>query len=293
VVGIFHGTKGIRFVRPLERKITKDILIPKGSEGGAKGGEVVLVRITHFGDRRVPASGSIEKVLGEVGAPGVDVLAVMHGHGLNPDCPKEVGEECDDGNGGNGDGCDEDCRPSACGNGFVGIDEDCDDGNTLDGDGCTRLCRHPEVGCDDCLDNDGNGLTDAADPNCGATVLQVKRAKVSKRGTVVVKAKTAPFDPQAGPVGLVLGDGAQTPLCTVLGPATPAGPKATVASGVLGGTLSVTLKSTGVAGVVIVKGQGLDLGTFDRKTVAVGLQIGSQRFGGQKSRGKGAKKPKP
>jgi cysteine-rich repeat protein len=205
----------------------------------------------------------------------------------------DAGEECDDGNGGNGDGCDEDCRPSACGNGFVGIDADCDDGNTLDGDGCTRLCRHPEVGCDDCLDNDGNGLTDAADPNCGATVLQVKRAKVSKRGTVVVKAKTAPFDPQAGPVGLVLGDGAQTPLCTVLGPATPAGPKATVASGVLGGTLSVTLKSTGVAGVVIVKGQGLDLGTFDRKTVAVGLQIGSQRFGGQKSRGKGAKKPKP
>jgi cysteine-rich repeat protein len=137
----------------------------------------------------------------------------------------DAGEECDDGNGGNGDGCDEDCRPSACGNGLVGIDEECDDGNTLDGDACSSLCRHPEVGCDDCLDNDGNGLVDGADPNCGATVLQVKRAKVSKRGTVVVKAKTAPFDPQAGPVGLTLGDGAQTPLCTVLGAATPTGAK--------------------------------------------------------------------
>jgi ribonuclease R len=90
VVGIFHGTKGISFVRPMERKITKDILIPRGQEGGAKGGEVVVVRITQFGDRRVPASGSIEKVLGEVDAPGVDVLAVMHGHGLNPEFPREV-----------------------------------------------------------------------------------------------------------------------------------------------------------------------------------------------------------
>jgi len=93
MVGILHRTKGISFVRPMEKKITKDILIPRGAEGGAKGGEVVVVRITHFGDRRVPASGLIEKVLGEVDAPGVDVLAVMHGHGLNPEFPREVEED--------------------------------------------------------------------------------------------------------------------------------------------------------------------------------------------------------
>jgi hypothetical protein len=114
----------------------------------------------------------------------------------------------------------------------------------------------------------------------------VKRAKVSKRGTVVVKAKTAPFDPQAGPVGLTLGDGTQTPLCTVLGTAAPTGAKAAVQGGVLGGTLNVILKSSGAKGVVVIKGKGLDLGAFDRKTVALGLQIGSQRFGGIRSRGK-------
>ena len=205
----------------------------------------------------------------------------------------DAGEECDDGNGGNGDGCDEDCRPSACGNGLVGIDEACDDGNTLDGDACSSLCRLPEVGCDDCLDNDGNGLVDAADPNCGGAVLQVKRAKVSKRGTLVVKAKTAPFDPQAGPVGLVLGDGTQTPLCTVLGAAAPAGAKAFVEGGALGGTVAVTLRSTATKGVVLVKGTALDLSAFDRRTTAIGLQIGAQRFGGLKTRGKNGRKPKP
>ena len=72
----------------------------------------------------------------------------------------DAGEECDDGNGGNGDGCDEDCRPSACGNGLVGIDEQCDDGNTTDGDGCSSDCMLPELICDDCVDNDGNGRMD-------------------------------------------------------------------------------------------------------------------------------------
>jgi len=197
----------------------------------------------------------------------------------------DAGEECDDGNGGNGDGCDANCQPSACGNALVGIDEECDDGNTLDGDTCSSGCRFPEIGCDDCLDNDGNGLVDAADPNCQTTSLTLKRAKVTKRGRVVVKAKTDPFDPLAGPVTLVVGDGVQTPVCIVLGSATTAGLKSVATSPLGGGTVSVTLKS-GKRGTVIVKGTGLDVTNFDRKTVAIGLQIGPQRFGGVKRRGK-------
>lgn len=33
------------------------------------------------------------------------------------------------------------CRPSACGNGRLDSGEECDDGNRLDGDGCDRGCR--------------------------------------------------------------------------------------------------------------------------------------------------------
>jgi ribonuclease R len=90
LVGVYHRTKGIGFVRPMDRKVSRDLLIPKGEEGGAKGGEVVFVRITHFGDRRVPASGVIDRVLGAVDAPGVDVLAIMFGYGLVPEFPEEV-----------------------------------------------------------------------------------------------------------------------------------------------------------------------------------------------------------
>ncbi len=79
----------------------------------------------------------------------------------------DAGEQCDDGNGGNGDGCDADCRPSRCGNGLVGIDEECDDGNTDDGDGCRSNCTFcgdgvvddPFEGCDDGNTDDGDGCS--------------------------------------------------------------------------------------------------------------------------------------
>lgn len=61
-------------------------------------------------------------------------------------------EECDDGNGLDGDGCNIFCQVEApkpifpvetyCGDGAVNAkDEQCDDGNTLDGDGCDRFCQ--------------------------------------------------------------------------------------------------------------------------------------------------------
>jgi cysteine-rich repeat protein len=55
------------------------------------------------------------------------------------------GEECDDGNNDDGDGCDSDCRirtpPPVCGNGILETGEECDDGNTVDGDGCNAVCK--------------------------------------------------------------------------------------------------------------------------------------------------------
>ena len=50
------------------------------------------------------------------------------------------GESCDDGNRENGDGCDANCTPTACGNGVVTAGEVCDDGNRSDADCCTAAC---------------------------------------------------------------------------------------------------------------------------------------------------------
>ncbi len=50
------------------------------------------------------------------------------------------GEQCDDGNVVDGDGCDSNCTPTSCGNGIQTGAEECDDGNLVDGDGCSSTC---------------------------------------------------------------------------------------------------------------------------------------------------------
>ncbi len=65
----------------------------------------------------------------------------------------DPGEQCDDGNNTNHDGCSADCMiESFCGNGKVEPGEECDDGNYINGDGCDSECQ-TEVGC-------GNGKLD-------------------------------------------------------------------------------------------------------------------------------------
>jgi cysteine-rich repeat protein len=49
-------------------------------------------------------------------------------------------EQCDDGNLVDGDGCDSNCTPTGCGNGIVTAGEQCDDGNTDDSDTCLGTC---------------------------------------------------------------------------------------------------------------------------------------------------------
>jgi cysteine-rich repeat protein len=77
----------------------------------------------------------------------------------------ETGEECDDGNTEAGDGCDELCRLEICGNGRLDASEQCDDGNTTPGDGCNQLCLHEECGNDvmdvgeDCDGTDFQGVS--------------------------------------------------------------------------------------------------------------------------------------
>jgi cysteine-rich repeat protein len=57
---------------------------------------------------------------------------------------QEIGEQCDDGNTKNGDGCSSTCtdepQQPVCGDGNVDPNEQCDDGNTSSGDGCSSTC---------------------------------------------------------------------------------------------------------------------------------------------------------
>ncbi|HVK86756.1 MAG TPA: DUF4215 domain-containing protein [Kofleriaceae bacterium] len=53
----------------------------------------------------------------------------------------DEGEQCDDGNTYDGDGCSATCEKEACcGDGTLDPGEQCDDGNTVSGDGCSSTC---------------------------------------------------------------------------------------------------------------------------------------------------------
>ncbi|MBN2016056.1 DUF4215 domain-containing protein [Candidatus Dojkabacteria bacterium] len=72
-----------------------------------------------------------------------------------PECGNgtvDPGEECDDGNSNNYDGCRNNCTLPYCGDGIIDPGETCDDGNSNNNDGCRNDCTLP---------NCGDGILDA------------------------------------------------------------------------------------------------------------------------------------
>lgn len=94
LVGRFEGGEHVGFFRPDERRIGQDIVIAHGATQGAQTGDRVVVKITQFPDgKRHLATGIVEEVLGRIGDPGVDVLAVMRQYDLPHEFPDEVKRE--------------------------------------------------------------------------------------------------------------------------------------------------------------------------------------------------------
>ena len=90
IVGTYRRTRHLGYVVPRERVMPRDVLIPQGDERGARDGDVVVVRMVSFGDRKLNPIGEVDDVLGPITAPGVDILALVHSYGLAPDFPEEV-----------------------------------------------------------------------------------------------------------------------------------------------------------------------------------------------------------
>jgi cysteine-rich repeat protein len=95
----------------------------------------------------------------------------------SPDCQSDetcgngyadygIGEQCDDGNTGGGDGCSDDCSSNEqCGNGIPDPGEACDDGNRIAGDGCGPNCDSDES-CDNGVIDWGAGEVCDSTPTC-------------------------------------------------------------------------------------------------------------------------------
>jgi ribonuclease R len=93
VVGTFKESRRFGYVIPLNDRLSKDVLIPTGEEAGARTGDIVVARITAYGDQKLNPMGEVERVLGPITKAGVDVLSILFGYGLELEFPSEVEEE--------------------------------------------------------------------------------------------------------------------------------------------------------------------------------------------------------
>ena len=90
VVGRFLNEHGIGVVAPEDRRISQDILIPGGSTGSAKPGQVVVAEIVEQPQRHSRPVGRIVEVLGNYADPGMEIEIALRKHDLPHEFPVEA-----------------------------------------------------------------------------------------------------------------------------------------------------------------------------------------------------------
>lgn len=90
VVGRFFTDHGVNFVLPDSKRLTQDISIPLEYTNAAKNGQMVLVEIIAFPNKRALAIGKVIHILGEHMAPGMEIQVAIHAHGIPFEWPEDV-----------------------------------------------------------------------------------------------------------------------------------------------------------------------------------------------------------
>ena len=76
IVGMYSASRNFAFVSPDDTRIKGDIYIPKDCGMDATTGAKVVVEITQWPEKHLKAEGKVVEVLGQAGAPGVDILSI-------------------------------------------------------------------------------------------------------------------------------------------------------------------------------------------------------------------------
>ncbi|HLR40370.1 MAG TPA: ribonuclease R [Virgibacillus sp.] len=90
VVGTFEDNRAFGFVIADDKRIPNDIFIPKSMTNGAVSGHKVIAHITKYPEGRKSAEGEIIQILGHKNDPGIDIISIIHKHGIKIDFPQEV-----------------------------------------------------------------------------------------------------------------------------------------------------------------------------------------------------------
>ncbi len=89
-VGVIDIQKNFSFVSTANPKMYTDIFIPKGKEGNAENGDVVLVKLDDWPAKADSPFGEVIRVLGKPGEHNTEIHAILAEYGLPYDFPVDV-----------------------------------------------------------------------------------------------------------------------------------------------------------------------------------------------------------
>jgi ribonuclease R len=90
IIGTYEDSKNFGFVVADDKRIHQDIFIPKAERNGAKTGQVVIVEITEWPDKRRNPEGRVVEIIGNKGDRGIDILTIIKKYGLPEEFPAKV-----------------------------------------------------------------------------------------------------------------------------------------------------------------------------------------------------------
>ena len=93
LVGRFNLDEGVASVTPENKRICQDILIADGARMGAEAGQMVIVEIQQYPDKRKLAVGKVVEVLGEHMAPGMEIDVALRAHDIPFEWPEAVSQQ--------------------------------------------------------------------------------------------------------------------------------------------------------------------------------------------------------
>ncbi|PWB32996.1 ribonuclease R [Pseudomonas sp. SDI] len=93
IVGRYFEEGGIGFVTPDNPKVQQEVLVTPGRNGGAKIGQFVEVKITHWPTPRFQPQGDIVEVIGNYMAPGMEIDVALRSYDIPHVWPEAVIKE--------------------------------------------------------------------------------------------------------------------------------------------------------------------------------------------------------
>jgi ribonuclease R len=94
VVGRFEvDASGLAFVAPFDKRLTMDVVIPRGESRDAEPGDMVTVEVTRWPTPSRGPAGRVIEVLGDINDPGVDTEIILRKYNITDEHPAEAIEE--------------------------------------------------------------------------------------------------------------------------------------------------------------------------------------------------------